>query len=89
MIVNLLEATKEYWRELDQLEAAYQQGEISLEEVNAQVALLMSELGQKRRAAITYALQGWQHWLTEQKEVLVGIAILLLMTYGWLLVKGL
>ncbi len=40
-------------------------------------------------AASTYALQGWQHWLTEQKEVLVGIAILLLITYAWLLVKGL
>jgi hypothetical protein len=33
MFPNLLEATKEYWRKLDRLEAAYPQGEIPLEEV--------------------------------------------------------
>ncbi len=32
MFPNLIEATKEYWRKLDELEAAYQQGEIPLEE---------------------------------------------------------
>ncbi len=28
MFPNLIEATKEYWRQLDELEAAYQQGQI-------------------------------------------------------------
>ncbi len=85
MIPNLQEATKEYWRKLDQLEAAYQQGEISIEEVDAKVASLMAELGQNRRAAINYFLQGFQHWLTEQREVIVGVTILGIITYAWVL----
>ena len=56
MFPNLLEATKEYWRKLDELEAAYQQGEIPLEEVDARVTELMAELAQERRAAFTYFL---------------------------------
>lgn len=85
MIPNLQEATKEYWRKLDQLEAAYQQGEISIEEVDTKVASLMAELGQNRRAAINYFLQSFQHWLTEQREVIVGVTILGIITYAWLL----
>lgn len=85
MFPNLLEATKEYSHKLDHLEAAYQQGEIPLEEVDAKVAELMTELAQERRAALTYFWHGWQHWLTTQKETLIGLAILVLATYAWVL----
>jgi hypothetical protein len=85
MLPNLFEATKEYWRKLDELEAAYQQGEIPLEEVDARVAELMAELAQERRVALSYFWHGWQHWLTTQKETLVGLAILALVTYAWAL----
>jgi len=85
MFPNLLEATKEYWRKLDRLEAAYQQGEIPLEEVDARVAELMTELVQKRRAAFSYLWHNWQYWLTTQRETLIGLAILALITYSWVL----
>lgn len=85
MFPNLLEATKQYWRKLDELEAAYQQGEIPLEEVDARVAELMRELAIERRAAFAYFWHGWQHWLMTQRETLVGLAILALVTYAWVL----
>jgi len=85
MFPNLLEATKEYWHKLDRLEAAYQQGEIPLEEVDARVAELMTELAQERRAAFSYVWHGWQQRLTTQREILIGLAILALVTYSWVL----
>lgn len=85
MFPNLLEATKEYWHKLDQLEAAYQQGKISLEEVDTRVAVLMTELAKERRTALTYFWHGWQHWLTTQRETLIGLALLALVTYSWML----
>lgn len=85
MFPNLLKATKEYWHKLDELETAYQHGEISLEEVDALVAELMTELAIERRAAFTYFWYGCQHWLTAQRETLVGLAILVLVTYAWIL----
>ncbi|MGK7951452.1 MAG: hypothetical protein AB4368_22370 [Xenococcaceae cyanobacterium] len=85
MLPNLLQATKEYWRKLDELEVAYQQGEIPLEEVDARVAELIAELAQERRAAFTYFWHGWQHWLTTQRETIIGLAILVLVTYAWVL----
>jgi hypothetical protein len=87
MLPNLLEATQEYWRKLDKLEAAYQQGIISIEEVDAEVASLMAELGRKRRSALIYFLQGCQHWLAAQRESLIGLAVLGIITYAWVLVK--
>ncbi|WP_019507317.1 hypothetical protein [Pleurocapsa sp. PCC 7319] len=85
MFPNLLQATKEYWRQLDELEVAYQQGEIPLEEVDARVADLMAELAIERRAALAYLGNGLQHWLTTQKETLISLAILALVTYAWAL----
>jgi hypothetical protein len=85
MFPNLLQATKEYWRQLDELEIAYQQGEIPLEQVDARVADLMAELAQERRAAFTYFWRGCQHWMTTQKETVVGLAVLVLVTYAWVL----
>jgi hypothetical protein len=85
MFPNLLEATKEYWRKLDELEAAYQQDQISLEEVDARVAELRAELAQERHAAFTYFLHGWKHWLGEQRETIIGLVILVFVTYAWAL----
>ena len=85
MFPNLLQATKEYWRQLDELEVAYQQGEIPLEEVNARVADLMAELADERRAAFRYFWHGCLHWITTQKETVIGLAILALVTYAWAL----
>ncbi len=64
-MINLLEATQEYWRKLDALEVAYDQGEISLEEVDAQVNLLMAELGRKRREAWRVFLANLNHFFQE------------------------
>lgn len=88
MFPNLLEATKEYWRKLDELEAAYQQGEIPLEEVDARVAELMAELAIERRAALTYFWHRWQHRLMAQRETLIGLAILAFVTYAWVLTNS-
>ncbi len=85
MFPNLLQATKKYWRKLDELEVAYQQGEIPLKEVDARVAELMAELAQKRRAAFAYLWHSWQHLLTTQRETLMGLAIVILVIYVWLL----
>jgi hypothetical protein len=87
MLPNLLEATQEYWRELDKLEIAYQQGEITIEEVDREVSYLMAELGQKRRVALTYFFKSWQHLLEQQKESLIGLATLIIITYAWLSVN--
>ena len=85
MFPNLLQATKEYWLQLDELEVAYQQGEIPLEEVDARVADLMAELAAERRAAFSYFWQGCLHWMTTQKETVMGLVILGLIAYVWVL----
>ena len=85
MFPNLLQATKEYWRQLDELEVAYQQGEIPLEEVDARVADLMAELAAERRAAFSYFWHGCLHWMTTQKETVIALAILGLIAYAWVL----
>ncbi len=85
MFPNLFQATKDYWRKLDELEAAYQKGEIPLKEVDARVAYLMAELAQERRAAFAFLWHGWRHWMTTQRETIIGLAILTLVTYAWVL----
>ncbi len=85
MFPNLLQATKEYWRQLDELEVAYPEGEIPLEQVDARVAELMAELAMERRAAFTYFWRGCQHWMKTQKETVFGLVVLVLVTYAWAL----
>ena len=85
MFPNLFQATQEYWRKLDELEKSYQQGEIPLKEVDARVAELMAELARERRAAFAYLWHSWQHLLTTQRETLMGLAIVILLIYVWLL----
>ncbi|MEM6611351.1 MAG: hypothetical protein AAF652_03680 [Cyanobacteria bacterium P01_C01_bin.72] len=85
MFPNLLQATKEYWRQLDELEIAYQQGEIHLEEVDARVADLIAELAAERRAAFSYFWHGCPYWVKTQKETVISLVILALITYAWML----
>jgi hypothetical protein len=84
MVPNLLEATNHYWRQLNQLDAAYRRGEVSLEEVDAKVHELMAELGEERRATLHYLWSGIQQIWTQQKEVVLGAGLLLTSLYIWL-----
>lgn len=83
MIPNLHEATRDYWHKLDELEEAYQEGKIPLEEVNARVNVLMQELARQRRLALAYFWQGWQQWLTSNQEILTGILFLASIACIW------
>lgn len=83
MSPNLLEATNDYWRKLNELDAAYRSGEVTLEEVDARVKVLMTELGQSRRAAFRYFFDTIRHSWNEQQELLLGTALLGVVAYGW------
>ncbi|MBD2094860.1 hypothetical protein H6F90_06795 [Trichocoleus sp. FACHB-591] len=83
MMPNLLAATQEYWRKLNELQAAYQRGEVSLPEVDARVAELMSELGQERRAALDFTLANMRHLWYQQREMIMGVSLLSVLTYAW------
>ena len=80
---NLLEATNDYWRKLNELDAAYRGGEVTLEEVDARVKVLIAELGQSCRAAFRYFLDKIRHSWDEQQELLLGTALLGVFAYGW------
>lgn len=84
---NLLEATHNYWHKLNELEAAYQRGEVTLEEVDARVEALMAELGRSRRAAFSDFFSGVRRLWEEQREPIVGVLGLGVLTYGWLVVR--
>lgn len=83
MIPDLLEATQDYMQKLDALEAAYQRDEVSVEQVNAQVKVLMQDLGRTRREALrAFAASFWQSRQT-QWESLAGVACLGVLAYLW------
>lgn len=82
-MVNLIEETKDYWRDLDVLEAAYQQGEISIEEVDARVAQLTEKLGQKRREAWRLFVLNITAGLQDQRETVLGLTLLTIVIYVW------
>lgn len=84
MIPNLLEATNDYWRKLNDLEAAYRRGDVSLEEVDQQVKQLMAELGQERRRTFSYLFDSLRRLWDEQREVGAGMVLLGVATIGWL-----
>ncbi|ANV92171.1 hypothetical protein [Picosynechococcus sp. PCC 8807] len=85
MFPNLLNATQEYWRKLDALEARYQQGEISLQEVDAEVARLMRELGDERRRSLRSFKNMLQGWFRDQKEFVYGLLLVVVVVYGWVI----
>lgn len=80
---DLIQATRSYWRKLDELEAAYQRGEVSLDEVDARVEMLMAELGEARRETWQFFLAGLGRIWQEQREVIMGLALIGLITYSW------
>jgi hypothetical protein len=83
MFIDLFSATKAYWHKLDQLEAAYNNGQISLEEVNLEVKRLMAELGEERRLAFGQIGASMQQLLVRQKESFLGVGLVALSLYGW------
>jgi archaellum component FlaC len=83
MIPNLIEATNDYWRKLNELEAAYQRGEVTLEEVDTRVKGLMEELGQERRASIRFLLDNVRRIWHEQREMIVGLGAIGVLAYSW------
>lgn len=87
MIPDLMEATRDYWRELDELEAAYQRGDMSIAEVNTKVKKLMTNLSRSRRESFAYLFSRIRRLWNEQREAIVGVAGLGVLTYGWLLVR--
>lgn len=84
MIPNLVEATWEYWHKLDNLEAAYQRGEVSLEEVNERVNHLMEELGRERRKALSYLWNSWKQWFASNQEIVVSLLVLSSIACVWM-----
>ncbi|OKH33464.1 hypothetical protein NIES2119_23085 [[Phormidium ambiguum] IAM M-71] len=82
-MVNLQEATKEYWRKLNELETAYTKGEVTIEEVDAKVHLLIKELGETRREALAYSWNSLRLWCSERLEIIAGVAMLGIITYAW------
>ena len=87
MFPNLLQATKDYWRKLDELEAAYKRGDVSLEEVDAKVAVLIADLKQERREALTFIFNGLTSLWHEQREIVIGLGLIGMLTYTWIVVS--
>ncbi len=82
---NLIAATRRYWKKLDDLEASYKRGEVSLEEVDARVSELMQELGQERRETFHVLIESSKHLWHQQREVILGVVFLGIVSYAWLL----
>ncbi len=81
---DLIEATKIYWRKLDELEAAYRRRELSTHEVNVRVEALMAELGQSRREALRSAWASLRHTVQQYADVIVGSVCVLALAYFWI-----
>lgn len=82
-----MDATREYWKKLDELEAAYQRDEISIQDVDARVHTLMQELGQSRREALRSLWAGIQHNLNQSWETVVGVVGITVLTYAWFVIS--
>ncbi len=85
MFPDLFEATKEYWQQLDDLESRYQQGQLSIEEVDQEVERLMKKLGQKRRESLKFVLASWSNWISAHTEILIGLVGIIIIAYAWML----
>lgn len=88
MLTNLLDATRDYWRKLDEVEAAYNRDEITLDEVDTRVHTLIAELGQERRKAFRDTWGILQAFIRQQGDTLVGVAAIGLLATIWLTVTG-
>ncbi|MGJ3244995.1 MAG: hypothetical protein ACFE0I_02840 [Elainellaceae cyanobacterium] len=87
MVPNLFQATQDYWQKLDDLEAAYQRGDVSIEEVDDRVEELMKELGQERRAAVRFFWSSLSRFWHEQKEPIAATALVGMLTYAWIVIS--
>ena len=81
---DLIQATQDYWKELDKLEAAYRKDEVSIEEVDARVEELMQDLGETRRETWRFFAVSFRRFWTEQKELVLGGAAIAVLTYTWI-----
>ncbi|WP_204139424.1 hypothetical protein [Halomicronema sp. CCY15110] len=81
---DLLAATRDYWKQLDHVEAAYHRGELSAQEVNTQVHDLMAELGDARRQAFKDVWASLQVTLSQQRDAIAGTVAVGLLAYLWL-----
>jgi hypothetical protein len=88
MLPDLIGATRDYWRKLDAVEAAYRRNELTAAEVNTQVKSLMVELGQTRRQMLRDSWAIAQTFARQQGDALAGVAALGVLAYVWLVVKG-
>ena len=88
MLPDLISATRDYWRKLDAVEAAYRRHELTSAEVNTQVKALMVELGQTRRQMLRDSWAIAQTFARQQGDALAGVAALGVLAYVWLVVKG-
>lgn len=83
MTPNLIEATREYWKKLDELEAAYRRDEISPQDVDRRVKVLMQELGQARRESLRTLWTAFKQRLSQSWETVAGVACIAVLTYAW------
>ena len=84
MFTDLLSATQDYWHKLDEVEAAYRRDEMTIEEVDAEVKHLMTQLGNTRRQALKDFGASVRYFVQQQREILAGTAVIGLLAYVWI-----
>lgn len=84
-MTDLISATRDYWHKLDQVEAAYQRGDLSVKEVDAEVHQLMAELGDARRQALRDTWASLQAFGRQQQETIAGAAAIAVLAAFWLI----
>jgi hypothetical protein len=84
MLTDLISATRCYWRQLDEVEAAYRRGDMTPLEVDAEVQRLMIDLGTTRRQAFRDVWASAQHFLQQQRDLIAGTAAIGILAYLWL-----
>ena len=66
------------------MEAAYKRDEMTLEEVDAEVKRLMTQLGNTRRQALRDFGASARYFVQQQREILAGTTVIGLLTYIWI-----
>lgn len=84
MFTDLTEATRDYWKKLDDVEAAYKRDEMTIQEVDAEVQQLMTELGNARRRALKDFWASFQVVVNQQREAIAGTAAIAALAYLWI-----
>lgn len=88
-MMNPLKATNNHWQQLNELEAAYERGEVSMEEVDAKVERLITDLNQEHREVLSLIFNGLASVWHEQKDTIIGAGLLGVATYAWLVLHQL